>query len=537
MSQPVYKKTWFLSSIVVVIITSIVLFNRTSNKNQSISQNKFIANNDSLALIEYYKKEEAKPCIHAPLEGINIPYTTYKVNAENGGTFDFKTGSKIVVPKNSFVDESGKLLKGEIELRYREFHDAIDFFVAGIPMTYDSAEVRYQFESAGMMEMQAYQNGKKVNMAIGKSINIELASNYKGTEYNLYKLDTLKNNWSCLGKDKVVEQATSKGVHEQSVENTTSVQETPAYKIIETKKIEVQKEKEIKIVALPKMATKPIKPGKADDEKFTFKLEVNPNEFPELSVFRNSLFEVGSENKNFNKAMYDITWDELIIKEGNKKGENYLLTLKKGSKKYDLIVYPIFEGKNYEIATKNYQDKFTKYNAALEKRKVDEKRIENEYQTKLAALKRQQQAIELKWKEEMDREFARMDTEEKVKRTFAINSFGVYNCDNPIAYPTGITCVANLLNDKNEKIMCYDIFLVDHSKNALFSYVKNPITKFSFNPKSSNLLWTVENGVLFWYKPEQFADINGSEGMSNLKMNRVDQKFKTVEELKTFFNL
>src|ERR1017187_213247 len=91
--------------------------------------------------------------------------------------------------KNSFVDESGKLLNGEIELRYREFHDAFDFFVAGIPMTYDSAGVRYQFASAGMMEMQAYQNGKKVNMATGKSINIELASNYKGTEYNLYKLD------------------------------------------------------------------------------------------------------------------------------------------------------------------------------------------------------------------------------------------------------------------------------------------------------------------------------------------------------------
>ncbi len=533
MSEPLYKKTWFAISAVAVSIAAMVYL----SKNPTNSKDQITSGKDSLALEEFYKKEESKPCINPPLEGVNILYTTYKVNAKNGGVFDFKTGSKIVIPKNAFVDEKGKLLKGEIELRYREFHDAVDFFVAGIPMTYDSAGVRYQFESAGMMEMLAYQNDKKVNMARGKSINIELASNYKGTEYNLYKLDTLKNNWSCMGKDRVVEQVATKGVHElESAENITSVDETPAYKTIEIKKVEIQKEKEIKIAAIPKAIVKPIKPEEANKDKFNFNIEVDPKEFPELAVFKGAIFEVGPENKNFNKAMYNITWDEAIIKEGNKKGDNYMLTLKKASKKYDLIVYPVFEGKNYEIALKDYADKFSKYNVVLEKHKVEEKRIEDEYQVKLAELKKQQKEIELKWKEEEARQFVTMETEQKVKRMFAINSFGVYNCDNPVAYPTGITCIANLLNEKKEKVICYDVFLVDKAKNALFSYAKNPITKFSFNPQSSNLLWTVDNGVLFWLKPEQFSDIKVSEGMSNLQMNRVDQKFKTVEELKTFFN-
>ncbi len=527
MSQPIYKNTWFLIAAVAVSIATIAFL----GKNQKAIQ-KQAAAGDSLATLEFYKKEEAKPCINPPLPGLDIPYTIYKVNAEKGDNGFFKTGSKITIPKNAFVDENGKMLKGEVELRYREFHDAVDFFVAGIPMTYDSAGVRYHFESAGMIEILAYQNGKPVNMAEGKSIDIELASNYKGTQYNLYQLDTLKNNWSCLGKDKVIEQVTANAAVTKDI---VPVQETPAFKTIETKKVEIQKEKETQIAALPKIAAKPIQPEQADKDKFTFNLEVDPKEFPELALFKGLLFEVGPENKNFNKSMYDITWDEAIVKEGNKKGENYLLTLKKGTKKYDLTVYPVFEGKNYDAALKDYQAKFSKYNGALEKRKADEKRFEDEYEIKLAALKKQQQELELKWKQEEARQFASAETEQKVKRMFAINKFGVYNCDNPLAYPTGINCVANLLNEKNEKVLCYDVFLVDKAKNALFSYAKNPITKFSFNPESTNLLWTVENGVLFWFKPEQFSDIKGTE-MSDLKMNRVDQKFKTAEELKAFFN-
>lgn len=535
MSQPIYKNTWFLISAVAISVATIFLIGKSNKNNHNASQQQ-VSVGDSLALEEFYKKEEAKPCIDPPLEGVNIPYRTYTVKAETGGTFDFKTGSKFTVPKNAFVDENGKPVKGEVELRYREFHDVVDFFVAGIPMTYDSAGVRYHFESAGMMEMQGYQNGKQVNMAEGKSINIELASNYKGTEYNLYQLDTMKNNWSCLGKDKVQERADAKIAGTKDKAEIVSIQQSPAFKTIETKKVEIQKEKETKIAALPKVAAKPIQPEQADKDKYTFNLEVDPTEFPELALFKGLLFEVGAENKTFNKSMYDITWDEAVVKEGNKKGENYLLTLKKGPKKYDLVVYPVFEGKNYETAMKDYQAKFSKYNVVLEKRKADEKRYEEEYQVKLAALKKQQQALELKWKEEQERQFASAETEQKVKRMFAINKFGVYNCDNPLAYPTGITCVANLLNEKNEKVMCYDVFLVDKAKNALFSYAKNPITKFSFNPQSTNLLWTVENGVLYWFKPEQFGEIKSSEGISNLVLNRVDQKFKTAEELKAFLN-
>lgn len=534
-AKPLFKKPWFLSSVIVAtvaIVTTIVFLNNDSRtKVQQLANRTAKTTNNEL---EFYKKEEAKPCINPPLKDVNVLYTTYKVIAEKGASLDFKTGSKLVVPKNAFVDDKGKPVKGQVELRYREFHDPIDFFVSGIPMTYDSAGLKYQFESAGMMEMLAYQDGKPVNMAPEKSINVELASNYKGTEYNLYKLDTVKNNWACLGKDKV---KAVKPVDPIREIKQVAVEQSPEYKTIETKKVEVQKEKEIKIAALPKSAPEPKKPFPAKKEKYTFNIEVNAKEYPELAVYKGLLFEVGDENKNFSKELYDITWDEATVKEGTKKGENYMMTLKKGLKNYDFIVYPVFEGKNYEVAMKDFQDKFTKYNVVLEKRKVEEKRIEDEYQAKLLALQKQQAAIEAEWKRKMDEQMRSMSTEEKVMRVFAINSFGVFNCDNPSAYPRGINCNANLTNDKNVKLMCYNIYLVDKAKNGLFTFYKNPMTAFSFDPQSTNLLWTVEDGVLYWLKPEQFKEIKGSDGMRKLVMNRVDQKFKNVEEMKTFFNL
>ncbi|MES2592031.1 MAG: hypothetical protein V4608_09110 [Bacteroidota bacterium] len=542
-SKPFFKKPWFLSGVVAVtiaVVTAVVLQtkNPENKSTDTVQQNNEMYAN-STALTEFYKTEEAKPCINPPLEGLNIPVTTYKVIAEKGAALAFKTGSKIIIPKNVFVDENGKTLKGEVELRYREFHDAVDFFVAGIPMTYDSAGVRYHFESAGMMEMLAYQNGKAVNIASDKSINVELASNYTGNEYNLYKLDTIKNNWSCLGKDKVVTkplESKSDASLSTQLNHINKVEETPEFKTIETKKEEVQKEKEVRIAALPKLLAEPQKPTQSKKDKYTFNLEVDSEEYPELAVYKGVLFEVGSENKTFSNEMYNVTWDEAIIKEGSRKGENYLLTLKKANKKFDLVVYPVFEGANYESAMKNFQEKFSKYTVALDKRKADESRIEEAYQSQLAMLKKQQEDLQRKWKEQQDNQFKLMDTQEKVYRMFAVNSFGVYNSDKPSLYPSGVSCTAKLNNANNAGLMCYGVFLVDREKNGLFSYNKNPVVKFSFNPQSTNLLWTVENGTLYWLKPEQFKEIKNTTELCNITMNKVDQKFKSVEEIKTFFN-
>jgi hypothetical protein len=540
-SKPLFKKPWFLSAVVatvaVIVVAGFVLTNKEVKP--SVVVTPVADRSDSVLLEKFYKAEESKPCIAPPIEGLNVPYVTYKVNAEKGGKLDFKTGSKLTIPKNAFVDENGKPVKGEVELRYREFHDAADFFVSGIPMTYDSAGVKYQFESAGMMEMLAYKDGKQVQMAPDKTINVELASAYQGTEYNLYKLDTLKNNWSCLGKDKVENKNENKNGFGNDNESIAKVQDAPEYKVIEKKIEELETVKENKIAALPKPADAPQRPNKASKDKYTFNLELDLTEFPEFTVYKNVKWELGAENKNVNSAMWTelnkTLWEDVTLKEG-KKGLNYLLSLKKGKKQVnDLVVYPVFEGQNYEIAMNEFQEKFGKYAETLEKRKIEEKKIQEEYEANLAKAKKQQADFEERWKREMNNEVASLATEQKVMRVFQISSFGVYNCDNPSAYPRGVICSATLTNEQDAKLMCYEVYLVDKTKNGLFTYNRNPLARLSFDPKASNILWTVENGVLYYVKQDEFALIKS--GAQKIKMNKVEQKFKTVEEMKTFFEI
>ncbi len=544
-SKPFFKKPWFLSSMVVAslaIVTTVILLKNKSKENQpSVTEQIAAINTNSEQLADFYKQEEAKPCIFPPIDGLDVNYAVYKIKAEKGGNFKHSTGSQIDIPKNAFVDDNGNAIKGDVEIRYREFHDMVDVFVAGIPMTYDSAGTRYHFESAGMLQIEGYQNGKKINIAPDKKIDVQLASKDNSTKYNLYELDTVKNNWSCLGKDKVKTNNSPSNILSTSVlpdsTKAISYNNTPEYQKIETQKKELKIEKEEKIAALPKLVLEAKKPQKVNTDKFTFNLEVSSNEFPELAVYKGVLFEVGDENKDFNKSMYATTWSGATIKEGNKKGVNYLLTLMKGNKKYDLIVYPVFEGKNYETALKTYQEKFDKYNVALEKRKDDEKRIEEEYQQKVAQAIAKQNEIERLWKEKENNRFKVMDTETQTRRMFAVSRFGVYNCDNPMAYPKGVVCSANLINDKKVNLLVYDIFLVDKAINGMFTFSKNPIAKFSYNPNASNILWTVENGVLYYAMPEDFNAFKKSNGLVDISLKRVTQKFDNVEDMKTFFKI
>lgn len=529
------KNALLLAIASAVIATGTVVFLKNKNIPVEVADKRQKAINDSLELEAFYKREENKPYINPPLKGVDIPFTTFKVDVAKGGVLVLASGSKIGIPKNAFIDSLSKTLEGEVEIRCREFRDAIDFFVAGIPMTYDSAGTRYQFESAGMIEVKGYQNGKAIQMAPEKKLDIELVSNDAGTDHNLYQLQPKINNWSCLGKDKVVRSAAG------TPKTTTSAPVIPAVPAVRLNPIEEQKtkaetQKKTTLATLPAPPDKPIQPEKANNAKYNFNIEVDPVEHPELAIYKGLLFQVGDENKNFNETAYKVIWDDALIKDGPNKGVNYLLTLTKGNKNYKLVVYPVFEGKDYEQAIANYQGKFKKYNTLLEQTKEEEKRIETAYLQKMAAIKKQEEIIRRQWEQEIQNEYKMLSKEEKIKRTFSISSFGIYNCDKGVAYPQGITCVAELTAD-NKKLICYDIFMADSARNIMYNYYKNPVMNFSYNPHSKNILWTVEKGILYWLKPEQFKSIEVVNGKATLPMNKVTEEFKSAEEIKAFFNL
>jgi len=77
--------------------------------------------------------------VNPPIPQAQKVFASYKVDAHKGGVYEYGNGSKITVPARAFVYEDGSEVTGEVELKYREFHDFVDFFLSGIPMEYDSA--------------------------------------------------------------------------------------------------------------------------------------------------------------------------------------------------------------------------------------------------------------------------------------------------------------------------------------------------------------------------------------------------------------
>lgn len=562
--KPVYKpfyKSWgFIggaSALVVGTIATVLIFNLNSQQHtteadeqttqqQNVPQgdHTYSSNSDSSASFI-----GNNPFINPPFKNTDIKFTSYNVNTSAPKEISYPTGSKITIPKDAFVDKNGKVVKGDVEIRYREMHDAVDFFLSGIPMTYDSAGKHYTFESAGMMEMYAFQNGEVVKLKEGKTIKVEMASGEAGNKFNVYKLDTVTKNWVYKGKDEV-KPIVNKVTDEEfpityRIEWDLNTEGDTIYYNKESLPL-MQKRTEIDQVKsdIKKIEdTKPVQPKKVDPSRYTFNIDVDPKEFPDLAVYKNLLFEVGAENKNWKPEMGKITWEDASIAE-YKKEESYMLTLKKGKEKQKLIVYPVFEGDNYQQAKQEYEKKFSEYSQKLTDKKLEEKKKQAEYDVQVKKLKEEQKKYEeqvsveqKKQQLQMKEQQKVMDRSMKVVRMFQVDGFGIWNCDSPQNFPKGATVTAKFIDESGNALNIPVVYQVDRNLNALFSYHEgNEIGEFKYNPKSKTIVWAITtDGKLAVAGEEQFSG-GITSGSRNYKMKLVDVNINNENEIRQVLN-
>ncbi len=143
-------------------------------------------------LADIQKVSDVKPIF----SNTDVAFKHLVVKTEVGANFKLPNGTKIEVPQDAFVDKNNKPIVGNVDLEYREFHNAAQILASGIPMTYDSAGVTQQFESAGMFEIRGFQDNKPVFIAKNKGIDVDMASFVKGDDFRFYYLDqtNTKNN-------------------------------------------------------------------------------------------------------------------------------------------------------------------------------------------------------------------------------------------------------------------------------------------------------------------------------------------------------
>ncbi|MCB9284628.1 MAG: hypothetical protein H6563_11175 [Lewinellaceae bacterium] len=139
------------------------------------------------------------PLVKPPIPGAEPGFTEWTFLAEEGSSEVQPSGTRICIPPYAFVDTDGNPVYGPVTVRYREMHDGLSIFLAGIPMDYQNG----QFTTAGSFEIRASQEGQALGLAEGNSISVLMASFEEGEDYDFFFLDENEARaWEELGTNR-----------------------------------------------------------------------------------------------------------------------------------------------------------------------------------------------------------------------------------------------------------------------------------------------------------------------------------------------
>lgn len=220
------------------------------------------------------------------------------VHKNQACSFDLPSGSQIHIPAQTFVNQKGEIIQGDIEIKYREFHKALEILASGIPMRYDSAGVSYPFESAGMFEIRAYAENKEVFIAPDKNIEVNMASFGEEEDFNHYFLKEEKDKnpqWELLGASRI------KKTQEPEIQIREVYKEVIFGNTLGILESNLNDDNAL-----------------MSDETIVFKIPVNLKKHPELAAFSQTYWEwrstgIISENPFVNSWVLNEPWDEVEL--------------------------------------------------------------------------------------------------------------------------------------------------------------------------------------------------------------------------------
>jgi flagellar biosynthesis chaperone FliJ len=513
-------------------------------------------------------EQVAQPFINPPLKTLKTEFAELEIDVQTGGEFTMADGTKIFIPKDAFVDAKGALIFGTVVLQYRKYQDIADIFLSGIPMQYDSANIRYDMASVGMMELYGTTNGSMARIHPNKNLSVQLVAQTdlnRIKDYNVYQLDTLAKNWTYVALDDVTIQldaATNKRID-------AALKESEIVKNIalihhQLYNLEGEKVKEVQQIAAKLSAPMPLKPTKpntpnpnnfvldfdlsdfmqdadfASGGRFYDSTMYNANEH--LTKYQDVMWEVSADQKrNYDLAISNIVWDK--VKLDKVDNQQFRLKLSNGSKAVQLVIRPILKGRDLKNAQSEYERQLTAYEVALEKYNTtvapEMKGLDEKYASKLVALENEIVVLQRSYNKARIEVMRSMDLElenQTIVNRFKVKQFGIWNCDKPeVAEKRTVT--AKFQDENGKSVDYYMVYVADKNNGRVQRFYTNQKTEITYNPDSENVMWLVsKDGKIAVAKAAEFNKI-GNKKRFTFTLNKITQQIDNKEDVKRILGL
>lgn len=455
-----------------------------------------------VAVLVFEADREDRRAINPPLGAEMIDYELHVVNPEEGGVVRLVSGTEITIAAGSLVDEDGTEITEPVMFKVSEFRNPLDFYVSGIPMTYDSADAEFVFESAGMLDIRAFNPDGPVYLKSGSTAQVSTLS-AQSDRFNIYRFDSTQNNWQYVGPDQV------EALPQSSLDSQAT-----------------EEDYELDI------------PQFHDTSNYAFDFEFDSTDFPQLAPFEDVFFEVADEG--FDPAWFETEWDSAALDRVERGKYEVSLFLTEDSQVLEAI--PVIESENYDSVVNVFEAKMEAYHAALEQKRADrlaqareraialekERRAAQkrmlEYYKKRDEEERERRKMLQQMQAEMDRMEHKRDSiriaqsaimgkparQYTVRRGYQVSTFGIWNCDDPVSYPSGQLLSLRFVTPEGEDVSGKaGVSHVNLANNVVFTYAKD-VKEIKVEADQRNLLWfQLDQGRMAWVEPKNFTKAVG----------------------------
>lgn len=131
----------------------------------------------------------------APIKSQDPTFTQVDVSSNNDVAVEMPGGYLVKIGKSDLVTAQGQPIKGNYSLYFRDLTSPGAMALSGVPMNYDSGGTSGCFQSSGMFELYAEQNGEALQVKQGQTIDIVLPSPDGSGDYNFYTFNESTGNW------------------------------------------------------------------------------------------------------------------------------------------------------------------------------------------------------------------------------------------------------------------------------------------------------------------------------------------------------